>query len=311
MLKRIVPDQQSKQILETITGDQIHLRNNFGQNSEVIEDLMKTARQNALIYLDRQRLGHRLNPMEENNLFLAVSELQKVLKLNKLPRRIECYDISHLSGKFVYGSMVTFIDGRSSKKFYRLFRCPDKNNDFENHQQVLTRRLKRHLDNPEDTGWALPDLIIVDGGKGQLAADNRVLLDLNLTQRIEIVSIAKREEEIFTLPLLEKQKEIYQNVNYGREGGILLPQLSRGLVQRCRDEAHRLAITNNRKARLKEAHKSALDDLEGVGPKTKQKILQVFGSFPEFITTISENKALVAESLGDALTEKILRQLRL
>ena len=124
MLTKIQLNSDDKKLLEEITGDTIYLRNNSGQNHQAIQSLLEVGKQNALIYLDRQKLGQKLNLFEENNLFVAIANLQKKLNLPVIPRRIECYDISHLSGKFVYGSMVTFIDGRASKKFYKLFKCP-------------------------------------------------------------------------------------------------------------------------------------------------------------------------------------------
>jgi excinuclease ABC subunit C len=198
-----------------------------------IAELLEQGKQNALIYLDRRRVEQRLSLLDENNLFICLKELQDRLNLPKLPRRIECYDISHLSGTFVYGSMITFIDGRPAKKFYKLFKTKNqKNDDFANHREVLTRRLQRCVDslemvdnNPKTQNqttdsemekdpnknmdkalslsaqigqsWVLPDLLIVDGGKGQLSSDYSVLQDFGLTGVVPIVSIAKRIEEIF------------------------------------------------------------------------------------------------------------------
>lgn len=308
MLKRINLDLQAKDILQTLGNTPVYLRNNFGQNKQAIEDLLILGKQNADIYLERNRLGQKLNPLEENNLYLAVVDLQKYLGLSKPPRRIECYDISHLSGKFVYGSMVTFIDGRAEKKLYKLFKCPERNNDFDNHREVLSRRLNRFLKDEQKYEWQLPDLIIVDGGKGQLSADRQILQNFGLEEKVEIIGLAKREEEIFLANHAE-YTQANSDLKLGKEGGILLPDNARYLVQRIRDEAHRFAITNNRKARLKSAQRSELDNLEGVGSITKQKILNTFGSYKEFLQSLSSNPELVADLIGNKLTDRIRRQL--
>jgi excinuclease ABC subunit C len=302
MIKKINLSAKDLDIFQSISDRVIYARNNFEQNQDAINQLMEHGRQNALVYLQRQALGQRLNLFEENNLFTSVVAIQKTLGLKKIPRRIECYDISHLQGKFVYGSMVTFLDGRSSKKFYRLFKCPDKNNDFENHQEVLTRRFNRYFKNPEDKGWQLPDLIIVDGGKGQLSADYQILNSFGLRDKVEMIALAKREEEVF-LPEMEGFDS--KDFKLGEQGGILLTGNAKFLVQRIRDEAHRFAITNNRNARLKTANKSILDDLPGVGKTTKDKILKTFQSYPNFLKALEFNRELVMELIGVKLTFKL------
>jgi excinuclease ABC subunit C len=317
MLKRIPIDLEQKSILEKIANGKIILRNTetyFGQNYYNIKNLMETGKQNALIYLGRQRLGQRLNPIEENNLFTSIVLLKDLLQLPAKPRRIECYDISHINGKNVYGSMVTFIDGRAEKKLYRLFKCPDQNNDFENHKQVLSRRFQRAINFPDDKGWSLPDLIIVDGGKGQLSSDYEIVKNFNLENTLQIVSLAKKEEEIFLVSHEEKVNRILktnQNLKLGKQGGILPTGDIKYLVQRIRDEAHRFAITNNRQSRLKAVKKSFLDDIVGLGEKSKIKILSTFGSVKNFIDTLENNQELIQELLGEKLTEKVKKHLGL
>ena len=304
MSTKIQLTQEDKNVLEELTGSQIYLRNSFEFNQKEIGELLEQGRQNALVYLERNKLGQKLSMFEENNLFVTIVELQKQLGLPVIPRRIECYDISHLSGKFVYGSMITFVDGRPSKKFYRLFKCPDQNNDFENHRLVLTRRLKRHIDNPKNDGWALPDLIVVDGGKGQLDADYQALLSLGLESKLAMVSLAKKEEEVF---LIDHNQVLIKlpNAKLGSQGGILLDGQTKFLIQRIRDEAHRFAITNNRAARLKTATKSELDSIPGVGPKTKIKLLQTFGSAQAVAQALYDNRELVYELVGNSVTAKL------
>jgi excinuclease ABC subunit C len=258
-----------------------------------INELIKQGEENAFVYLQRYKKNQNLNVVEQNSLYTILFALQKELMLPKLPNRIECYDISHLSGKFVYGSCVNFFEGRPDKKNYKLFKCKEQNNDFENHAEVLRRRLN-HLG---EEGWVTPDLIIVDGGKGQLSSDYKVLVDMGIN--IPIVSLAKREEEIFTLAHFDGFK------GDGQEGGILLSQQAGFLVQRIRDEAHRFAITNNRKSRLKTITKSSFDEIKGIGPKTIEKLLITFGSKDEIIRNINENPTLVQKLIGSKNTALI------
>jgi excinuclease ABC subunit C len=302
-MKKIQLTSNQKETLELISNQKVYLRNSFDQNQSQITELAKQGWQNALIYLERNQLGQKLSILEENNVYKTVVTLKSKLNLKKVPRKIECYDISHISGKFVYGSLVTFIDGLSFKKGYKLFRCPDQNDDFKNHKLVLQRRFKRALDetlknseiaNPK-LQWKLPDLIIVDGGKGQLSSDLEVVKEFRelfqahqLDFEVEICALAKREEEVF-LP--------------GDPTPVLLDGSERFLVQRIRDEAHRFAITNNRKARLKNASKSELEKITGIGQKTKEKLLKVFGSVPNLVKSLDQNPELVYETAGKKVTE--------
>ncbi len=303
-LQRITISEDQKHLLEELSGSKILLRNTSKINQTEIQNLLEQSKQNALIYLERNKLGQSLSIFEENNLYVAVTEIQSKLKLKKTPRRIECYDISHLSGKFVYGSLVSFIDGKPAKKFYKLFKCKDQNNDFENHKEVLTRRFNRILnllleEKPSEKNlksWALPDLIIVDGGKGQLSSDLQVIEEFrakfkenNLSFDVEICALAKRIEEIF-LP--------HNPIS------VILEDKPKFLVQRIRDEAHRFGITNNRNARLKTASKSELDDIKGIGDKTKQKILNYFGSVKNFADNLFTNQEMIIELIGKNNTEK-------
>ena len=303
-LSRYSITTQNKELLEQISGQKIFTKNTFDLNQKAINSVLDQGKQNALVYLERNQLGQKLSIFEENNIFKAVVDLQQKLSLNKKPRRIECYDISHISGKFVYGSMVVFIDGLPVKKYYRLFKCPDKNDDFANHREVLTRRLNRALNlNPDkiDKTWQLPDLIIVDGGKGQLSSDIRILDEFkikfneqNTAFDVEICSLAKKEEEVF-LPYLSESVRVTGNTRF--------------LIQRIRDEAHRFAITNNRNARLKTASKSQLDEIAGIGPKTKQKLLSIFGSVSSIIDQLYKNPEIIDEAVGVKASEKLKKAL--
>jgi len=307
-LQRVNLTTEQKELLQKVSGVQILLRNSFNLNQKEIGELQEQAKQNAFIYLQRNQLGQKLSIFEENNLFTALVEIQNKLDLRKTPRRIECYDISHLSGKFVYGSMVTFLDGKPSKKLYKLFKTKEQNNDFENHKEVLRRRLERAFEleqkraknefiSTSENSWSLADLIIVDGGKGQLSSDLKVLKEYgekfsqnNLKFEVEICALAKKEEEIF-LP--------------DRQISVIFQNSTKFLIQRIRDEAHRFAITNNQNARLRTASKSKLDDIAGIGPITKQKLLTTFGSTENVVDSLSKNPELLYELVGESVVKKL------
>jgi len=189
--------------------------------------------------------------------------LRDVLDLEVEPRRIECFDISNIQGSDIVASMVVFEDGLPKKSDYRKFRvkgvtgAPD---DFASMREVVGRRYRRLLEEGKD----LPDLVLVDGGKGQLHAAQAALEELGLGDE-PLASLAKKEELIF-LP--------------GREDPVTLPRSSPvlQLVQRVRDEAHRFAIGFHRKARAMRTLRSELDEIPGVGPATRRKLLSRFGS---------------------------------
>jgi excinuclease ABC subunit C len=187
----------------------------------------------------------------------ALIELKKYLKLEKLPRVIEGYDISNISGKFAVGSKVSFKDGKPNKKMYKHFKMETPGpNDFAMMEELLTRRLKMIDRDPE------PDLIVIDGGKGQLGMACGVLDKLNLTH-IPIIGLAKEFEEIF-IP------------NSSRP--IIIPKNNKALhlLQQVRDESHRFAITYHRKLRSKNISASSLDDIAGIGKKRKMILLKEF-----------------------------------
>ena len=210
--------------------------------------LVKMAKKNAEI------IKHQKKKMED-----ALIELKKYLKLEKLPRIIEGYDISNISGKFAVGSKVSFMDGKPNKKRYKHFKIETPGpNDFAMMEELLTRRLKMIDRDPE------PDLIVIDGGKGQLGMACGVLEKLNLTH-IPIIGLAKEFEEVFT-------------PNSSRP--IIIPKNNQALylLQQVRDESHRFAITYHRKLRSDNIQASSLDDIPGVGKKRKIALLKEFGS---------------------------------
>ena len=230
-------------------------------------ELMELAVRNATETLARE---HARWLADQGRTLGALEELGAALDLPGPPMRIECYDISTFQGAQSVGSMVVFEEGRPRTGEYRRFRVRTVQgpNDFASHQEVLTRRFRRAKagdeGSAEELRWKLPDLVIIDGGKGQVAAAKTVLDELGLHD-LPLVGLAKEREELF-LP--------------GAGEPILLPPTSGALylVQRLRDEAHRFAITYHRDLRAKATVRSAFDDLPGVGPKRKRALLRVFGS---------------------------------
>ena len=223
---------------------------------------------------------------------VALRELQEALGLEGPPKRIECYDVSHVQGTSVVSSMVVFEDGRPAKSQYRRFRAriTDRNDDFTNMRDTLRRRFARSASPEAQSSWPLPDLIILDGGKGQLSAGFAALADAGRLQ-IPIAALAKEREELF-VP--------------SRPDPIVLPRTAQGLylVQRIRDEAHRFAVTYHQKVRSRRAVRSILDDIAGVGPARKRALLRKFGSVRAMQEAPVEELAAVG-GVGTALAERI------
>lgn len=210
--------------------------------------LVNMAQKNAEI------IKHQKKAMEN-----SLIELKKYLKLDKLPRIIEGYDISNISGKFAVGSKVSFKDAKPNKKKYKRFKIETPGpNDFAMMKELLTRRLKM-IDTDEE-----PDLIVIDGGKGQLSMACEVLDELNLAH-IPIIGLAKEFEEIY-IPNSKRP--------------IIIPKNNKALhlLQQVRDESHRFAITYHRKLRSDNISESSLDDIPGIGKKRKINILKEFGT---------------------------------
>src|SRR3972149_4867189 len=233
----------------------------------------------------------------------ALAEIQEALNLPRAPERIECYDISNTQGTAAVGSMVVFERGVSNNKLYRRFNVktvqgPD---DFASMQEVLTRRFKRWQaaqegsqlpgHKPDAAFSKLPDLLIVDGGKGQLARAIAVLEEFNLLDSLPLAALAKQNEEIF-LP--------------GHERGVLMPRSSQGLflVQRIRDEAHRFAITAHRSRRTKSGLASQLDEVPGIGPALRKALLKAFGSV-EALRQANKEGLYPGPGINPALAESI------
>ena len=216
----------------------------------------------------------------------ALINLYKTLGLKKYPRRIECYDKSNIQGADAVASMSVAIDGKNKNSEYRKFKIRTKStpDDFEMMREVMTRRFSKL----EEKDY--PDLLLIDGGKGQLNACGQIIYNLGLYGKIELISIAKREEEIFKLG--ESEPYIFSK----REETLKI-------LQRLRDEAHRFGITYHRKLRSKRVISSELDKIEGIGEQRKKNLLKKFGS-------VAEIKKATYEELKEILPERIIENLQ-
>jgi len=256
-------------------------------------ELMALAMRNAGETLAREQARWLA---DQGKTLVALEGLADALGMTGPPLRIECYDISTFQGRESVGSMVVFEDGRPRSGEYRRFRIKSVTgpNDFASHQEVLRRRFRRARSgeegSEEELRWKLPDLVIVDGGRGQVSAAKEVLDELGFHD-LPLAGLAKEREELF-LP--------------GRPEPVLLPATSPALylVQRIRDEAHRFAITYHRDLRAKSTVRSAFDDLPGVGPKRRRALLRVFGSVKRVRDAPVEQIAAVP-GISRALAERI------
>jgi excinuclease ABC subunit C len=236
---------------------------------------------------------------DEKKASAALDQLADALDLDEPPARIECYDISNIQGTSQVGSMVVFENGQSANGAYRRFqiKAGDGANDFASLQEILRRRFGRagQAGSEENVakGWTkLPDLVIIDGGKGQLNAALETMQKLGL-ERIPVVSLAQQNEEIFTPT---------------SSGPILLPRDSQALylVQRIRDEAHRFALTYHRQVRGRSSIRSQLDEIPGIGPTRKSALLKRFGSVQKIReATLDELTAAVGSATATAIKERL------
>jgi len=310
----VIPQQVllPQQIEEAqIISQWLHTRRG-GEKTEMIvprrgqsHDLVKMAAENAAETLKALRSQWQADTHKQEQ---SLAELQSALQLPCPPNRIECYDISHTQGVATVGSMVVFTQGVADKKLYRRFNiesalgAPD---DFASMEEVLRRRFRRWSASKEaapapgaklDEAFAfLPDLMMVDGGKGQLSRAMIVLHDFNLFEKVQVVGLAKQEEEIF-FP--------------DKPDSLLLPRHSQGLylVQRIRDEAHRFAITAHRNRRQKQGMASVLDSIPGIGPARRKSLLKYFGSVDK-IKNASVVELTAVPGINQALAESIKAQL--
>ena len=241
----------------------------------------------------------------------SLDALKRDLKLTKLPRRIECYDISHIQGTDTVASMVVFLDGKPKKTDYRKFKIQSVSNetgqpdDFLSMREVIFRRFKRYVEQEEkqkdesaegknenkktdESFSSIPDLVIIDGGKGQLSSAVQVLNDLGI-KNLNIIGLAKRLEEVF-LP--------------GDTDAQTIPKTSSGLklLQRVRDEAHRFAVTFHKSLRDKRTLTSELTSVPGIGEKVAKKLLTQFGSVEMIKEKINNDFETFEKTIGKKLS---------
>ncbi len=270
--------------------------------------LLELATANAANYLQQLRSAWLADQERTEG---AVEELAEQLKLPKLPLRIECYDISTLSGTSTVGSMVVFQSGAPAKAHYRRFRIQHVQgiDDFAAMREVLRRRFRKLAQNrgagnadgadatvTDPNFGTLPDLVIIDGGKGQVSAASTIMAELGLTD-VPLIGLAKRLEEIVTQDVASKQFSV-----------AVLPQDSYALylLQRIRDEAHRFAITYNRQMRSKQSIRSALDTLPGIGPVKKKQLMRKFGSVSRIREAgLTEIQAVVGSAAGKVVKDNL------
>ena len=221
----------------------------------------------------------------------GLRELQEALKLPDTPWRIECVDISNTQGKQAVGSLVVFEQGLPKKDQYRKFRIRsgDTPDDFRMMHEVLSRRFAQ--EGAKEQYEALPDLLVVDGGKGQLSSACRALQEMGMSERVPIVGLAKQHEWIY----LPEAKE-----------AVILAPGSKGLslITHLRDEAHRFAVNYHRKLRQKSSRSSPLDDAPGIGPSKKKRLLAHFGSLKKLMNATPEEIEQV-EGFGPKLSQTL------
>ena len=224
----------------------------------------------------------------------ACQTLKERLSLSNYPKRMECYDISNISGVDKVGSMVVFIDGQPDRDSYRRFKIKtvDGADDYKSHQEMMARRLERLKTDSEK--FPKPALMVIDGGKGQLSSVYEVFKTMGITG-IDLISLAEKNEEIYTL-----------DSNFP----IVLPKSDYCLkmLQRLRDEAHRFAITYHRTLRGKRALSSVLDNIKGLGKVKKSALLLRFKDLSGIIKA-SESELMTVDGIGEKQAKEIIRVL--
>ena len=225
----------------------------------------------------------------------ACERLKDILSLKRYPKRMECYDISNISGVDKVGSMVVFYDGEPAKDYYRRFKIKtfEGADDFKSLQEVLTRRIERMKGDPEN--FPKPDLIVIDGGKGQLSSVKEIF-DKYEVDDIDLISLAKRYEEIYTTKSNEPVVLLHEDYCLR-------------MMQRIRDEAHRFAITYFRSLHGKRNLTSVLDKVDGIGKAKKAALIEKFKDLSGIISATEEELKTV-KGIGDKQAEQIIRTLK-
>lgn len=268
---------------------------NFGKKVTVVcpqkgvkKQLLDMAEQNANEYLAKSidKIKHKDDMTKK-----ACQRLQELLGLNKYPKRMECFDISNISGVDKVGSMVVFNDGEADKQSYRRFKIKtvEGANDYASHQEMMRRRLAK-LGTEEESRFPKPNLMIIDGGKGQLSAIKEIFDEYGIDD-IELIALAERDEEIFTL---------------NSEAPIRLDKRDYALkvLQRIRDEAHRFAITYFRTLHSKRNLASMLCEIDGIGKQKQKALMDAFSTIDKIMDASLEELCKV-EGIGEELAKNI------
>lgn len=306
-----------RKLISFLKGDRVKLI------KKIEQDMNKAAKGKK--YEEAAKLRNQLyalRSLSKRSLFLdsesldiskdrGLNGLVTILGLNKVPRRVEGYDISHMQGSDTVASMVVFKNGLPDKAAYRKFkmRIPG-NNDFAHMEEVITRRLQ--IKNLHD--WGTPDLILIDGGRGQLSS--AIKARDKSGQKIPMIGLAKREEEIIVSlndPTISPRKdELVRRQAYAKSSNdflnILLPKSDDvvKLLQRIRDESHRFAVSYHSVLKIKRQTTSSLDAVPGIGPLTRKKLLRTFGSKQAILQSSEDDLAKV---VGYAKAELIKKNL--
>ena len=289
----LVPNE----IIVSHTIDEDLLKSFLEKNVKVISNphgtnltLLKMAKENAEEYLEKKMEKEKI---AYNSSIGAMKMLQENLSLQNLPKRIECYDISHISGTNKVASMVVFVNGVAEKKEYRKFKIKtvEGNDDFASLKETLSRRLQRYKDKNGESFKEKPDLLVIDGGKGQLSSCYDILKSFNLENEIDIISLAKKLEEVYTT---------YSNqpiiLKYG--------SAELKLLQRVRDEAHRFAITFHRQIRTNAQTHLELEEINGLGKVKINALLKAFGS-TENVKNASIEELCLVKGINESLAHTI------
>lgn len=221
----------------------------------------------------------------------ALGELMQLLDLQKVPSRIEGYDISHMSGTDVVASMVVFTNGVSNKSEYRKFKTTrNQNNDFDNMRDTIHRRFSE----TNCKKWGMPDVVLIDGGKGQVAAALQAMVERDVT--VPTIGLAKRLETI----IIPRGDTEFEEVKLPFSSHLIK------LLQRIRDESHRFAVSYHSTLKTKRQTASALDDIPGIGPATRKKLLKTFGSLRQIMAT---DEVDLAHAIGSSKARLIKQHL--
>ena len=258
-----------------------------GDNKKLLDLSIKNAK---AFRFERNKQTQLVDP--ERHINRIMEQMRLDLKMKEEPRHIECFDISNIQGTNNVASCVVFINGKPSKKLYRKFNIKtiDGQNDFGSMQEVVFRRYKRLLDEKQD----LPNLIVIDGGKGQLSSAVKSLKELDLDNKISVLGIAKRLEELYfpndSIPLyLNKKSETLK------------------VIQQLRNEAHRFGVSFHRDKRSKSSLSSGLDNIHGIGENTKNKLLKKFKSISKLKK--ADEKEII-DLIGKSKAEKVMNYLK-